>query len=382
MNLTGLRIRVMGLEGSDVHIDKEPDGVIIYSNGVAHDSFCTNGVNVDTVSAGQVDVVQQYELNNLGPQLDDVLDDSTKIKEYEMKECNAEKLVENSELCQVDQHEPNLSIDFNMFDECTSSEGQKVADCYEETLICGKKVTKSADGSCKTKCTVPNPFALATEKLASGGTLSYGVDKDNITSGDKLSPVRASQHPTSGKHNLTSLHVVPRKPLLPDNKKQPDEDKCSVASRTTASARKLRTIVASAPVFKSSERAERRKEFYSKLEEKHQALEAEKTQCEARTKEEKDAAIKQLRKSLLFKATPMPSFYNEGPPPKVELKKPPPTRAKSPKLGRMKGSRDAKCSEKGTQEAHQGFTTCRNSPPKASTNRKFGVNIQNRTPSC
>lgn len=73
--------------------------------------------------------------------------------------------------------------------------------------------------------------------------------------------------------------------------------------------------------FKCEERAERRKEYYTKLEEKLHAKEAEMNEIQARTQEETEAQIKQFRRSLNFKATPMPSFYHESVPRVSEGKK-------------------------------------------------------------
>ncbi|XP_057957519.1 protein WVD2-like 3 isoform X2 [Malania oleifera] len=275
------------------------------------------------------------------------MEENSEVKEYEVKECTTENAIEISELCQVEEYkkepdEPSSNFEAALTEEKVKLESQKTKDNKKS-----KSSSKLVTGNIRTKCTIPQPFALATEKRALCGTRPVGAEP-TVFSG-----LNRNKMQQNSKQNQLVSSLLSRKPLRPDNKKHPDEDdSCSVASITSASARninKSQTTIASAPVFRSTERAEKRKEFYSKLEEKQAALEAEKTQCEARTKEEREAAIKQLRKSLMFKANPMPSFYHDGPPPKVELKKPPPTRAKSPKLGRRKSCSDAVTSAEGNK---------------------------------
>lgn len=162
----------MELEVTDICMDKEQNGSISYCDGASPDSSCLIDSNQDVQSPKLI----------IGEHETDMLKESVETKEYEVKECTAEVPVEISKR-EVESTEEQYTKDSKCEIESpikeNNSEVRKLKDDNKRSRTSVKSATKSAAGNCKTKCTVPQPFALATEKRASHGTRLVGNDADN-----------------------------------------------------------------------------------------------------------------------------------------------------------------------------------------------------------
>lgn len=192
----------MGIEVvTDICMDKEPDCVIVYANGVCHDLDHVPDLN-------HHDGQESYEHINEGPEIQST-EESTEGKEYDVKECTTENSVEVSEFChnekyKEEQNVVNSHVKADLPEENVKSETQKTKD-NNKSQISVKQASRSVAANVRTKHTVPQPFYLATERRASYGLFAGGAQPDFGSRLNKLSNANNVRHSNITKPNQVTF---------------------------------------------------------------------------------------------------------------------------------------------------------------------------------
>ncbi|KAK7262615.1 hypothetical protein RJT34_30190 [Clitoria ternatea] len=144
----------MGIKDTDIYIIKEPDHVVVYSDGISHDSGHETGNDHQNIAESYEQISETIKHHS----------SEENTKEYEVKECTKEVSIKTSDISNVKKYK-KLS---------PNSVGVLSEKSYKRK------------GSVQIKPKIPQPFSLATEKRALVGT-GPAFEEDNKSSNERKS---------------------------------------------------------------------------------------------------------------------------------------------------------------------------------------------------